>query len=79
MRAGREPGDVTDLDEQPGSTGGSDAVQLRQRGAGRREQRFEFLVGGFRAFIDPLEISDQFGSNPAPGLARGVAGADFSQ
>ena len=33
-----EPGDVADLDQQPGRTGGSDAVQVDQAGAGRGDQ-----------------------------------------
>ena len=33
-----EPGDVADLDQQPGGAGGADAVQVDQRGAGRGEQ-----------------------------------------
>ena len=74
VRAAGEPGDVPDLDQQPGRTGGSDAVQLRERGAGLGEQLFEFFVGGLRALIDPLEIGDQFRGNTRrvlPAVSRG--------
>jgi hypothetical protein len=34
----REPGDVADLDQQPGGAAGADAGQVEQAGAGRGEQ-----------------------------------------
>ena len=34
-----EPGDLADLDQQPGRTRGSDALKVQQPGAGRGEQR----------------------------------------
>jgi len=50
-----EPGDVADLDQQPGRTGGSDAVQVQQPGAGRFDQLGELLVGGLGAGVDLLQ------------------------
>ena len=48
-----------DLDQQPGRAGGSDAVQVRQRGAGGGEQSGELGVGGLPALVDTLEVADQ--------------------
>ncbi len=75
----REPGDVTNLDEEPGRTGGADAVQIEQSGSRLRQQFGELLVGGFLAGIDPLEVTDQLGSHPASGLADGIAGTDLGE
>jgi hypothetical protein len=53
---GREPGDVTDLDQQPGGAGGADAVQVEQPGACLFDQGGELLVRGLLACADPLEV-----------------------
>ena len=74
-----EPGDVADLDQQPGRAGGADAVQVHQAGAGRGDQLGEFLVRGLLALIDPLEVADQLGGDPPTGLAGDVARADRGQ
>ena len=39
----------------------------------------ELLVRGLLAGIDPLQVADQLGGDPAPGLARGVTGPDLGQ
>jgi hypothetical protein len=75
--AGGEPGDVGDLDQQPGGNGGADAVQVHQRGAGGGDQRFEFGGGGL-ALVDPLEVADQLAATrrralPAASRGRPVA------
>ena len=75
----REPGDVADLDQQPGGAGGADAVQVEQTGAGGFDQLGELLVGGLLPGIDPLQVSDQLGGDPAAGLADDVAGPDLGQ
>jgi len=59
VRPGREPGDVTSLDQQPGSAGRSDPMQAGQRGPGGRKQRGKFLVGGLGALVDALQVADQ--------------------
>ena len=69
-----EPGDVADLDQQPGRTGRSDAVQVQQAGPGGRDQVDEFLVGGLLAGIDPLQVGDELGGDAFAGLAGGVPG-----
>jgi hypothetical protein len=71
-----ESGDVADFDQQPGGTGRSDAVQVQQGSAGRGDQRFEFLVGGLLAGIDPFQVADELGCNSASGFPSDVARSD---
>ena len=47
MRPGREPGDVADLDQQPGGAGRADPVQVSQSGAGGPEQLVSSLFAAF--------------------------------
>ena len=68
------PGDVTDPDQQPSGAGGADAVQVHQAGAGGGEEFFELFVRGLLAGVDPLEVRDQLGRDPASGLAHDVPG-----
>jgi hypothetical protein len=49
-----EPGDVADLDQQPGRTRGTDAVQFHQRGADGGDQLLQFLVGGLLALVEAV-------------------------
>lgn len=79
MGLGREAGDVTDLDQQPCGTGGSDAVQVQQAGAGLLDQLGELLVRGLLPRIDLLQVSDQLGRDPATGLADDVSWSDLGQ
>ena len=79
MVAVGEPGDVADLDQQPGGAGGADAVEVDQAGSGRGDEFGELLVGCLLAGIDPFEVADQFRGDAAPGLAGGVAGADLGE
>ena len=74
-----EPGDVADLDQQPGGAGGADAVQVQQRGAGRGDEVLELLVGGLLAGVDPLEVADSSAATRRAGLADRVARADLGQ
>jgi hypothetical protein len=53
---GREPGNVTDLDQQPGGAGGADAVQAEQCGACLFDQGGELLVRGLLARVDPRPL-----------------------
>ena len=54
-------------------------MQVRQGGAGGREQRAEFLVRVLLALVDAFQVADQLGGDPAAGLARGIAGTDPGQ
>jgi len=72
--AGGEAGDVSDLDQQSRSAGGSDAVQVQQAGAGRCDELPELFVRGLPPRVDPLEVRDQLGRDPASGLAHDVPG-----
>src|SRR3954447_18915311 len=74
-----EPGDVADLDREPCCTGGPDAVQVQQPGAGGSDQFAELLVGILLPGIDPLQIADQLSSEPASGLAGHVTCPDLRQ
>ena len=74
-----EPGDVTDLDQEPGRSGGADAVQVQQPGAGGLEQGDELFVGLLLALIDPLEIDDQFESDPLAELPDIVFWSDAGE
>ena len=76
MRLAGEPGHLTDPGQQPGSTRRADPVQVSQGSAGGPEQRAEFLVRLLLALVDPFQVADQLGGDPAAGLARGIAGAD---
>src|SRR5665647_2007091 len=71
-----EPGDVPDLDQQPGRPGGADAGQVQQVGAGGPDEVGELFVGCLLALVGPLEVGDQFGGDAAADLARGIPGAD---
>jgi len=70
---GWEPGDVGDFDQEPGSTGRADAVQVEQAGAGRGHQGPELFVGGLPAGVVLLEVGDQLGRESATRLADQVA------
>src|SRR5450756_2113593 len=74
-----EPGDVADLDQQPRGPRGADAGQVQQAGARGPDEFGEFLVGGLLALVGPLEVADQFGSDPAANLARGVPRPHLAQ
>ena len=63
--AWREPGDVADLDEQPGGAGWAHPVQVGQGGAGPGEQRGEFFVRVFLALTASFQVADQLGGDPA--------------
>ena len=52
----REPGDISDLDQQPGGAGWADPLQAHQRGPGRLERRDQFPVGGLLALVDALQV-----------------------
>src|SRR5215469_7941264 len=71
-----EAGDVANLDEQPGRAGWSDAVELSECAAGGGEQLAQFLVGRLLALVDPLQVTDQLCSDPAPRLAGRIPGPD---
>jgi hypothetical protein len=58
---------------------GAYAAQVEQAGVGGPEQLGEFLVGGLLAGVDPLEVSDEFGGDAAPGLPDDVAGTHLGQ
>ena len=79
MVAVGEPGQVADLDEEPGGAGGVDAVQAQQRGAARRHEGPELLVGGLLARVDPLQVGHELGRDTLAGLADLIARADPSQ
>jgi hypothetical protein len=79
VRPGREPGDVADLGQQPGSAGRADPVQVSQGGASGPEQHAEFPVCVLLALVDAFQVADQLGGDPATGLARGIAGPDGGQ
>ena len=74
-----EPGDVADLDQQPGRPGGSDAGQVQQAGPGGGDELTEFLVRGLLPGVDPLQISDELRGDPAPGLPGHIALPDLGQ
>jgi hypothetical protein len=82
---GREPalvgeaGDVTDVAQQPCRAGRTDAVQVRHGAAGGSHQLLEFGVGGLDALVDPGELGDHLGGEPAAGLAGDVTRADGGQ
>ena len=74
MGSAGEAGDVADLDQQPGRTGGSDPVQVQQRGSGLGQQRLELFVRGLGAPVDSLEVADEFGGErrrALPAASRG--------
>ncbi len=79
MAAVGEPGDVADLDQQPGGAGGADAVQVHQRGPGGCHQLAQLLVRSLLAPVDPLQVGDQLRGDPATGLAGCVARTDLRQ
>ena len=68
-----EPGDVADLDQQPGSTGGADAVQVKQAGAGGPDQCLEFLVRRLGAGVDLLQVHYQLHRDALAGLRDDIA------
>jgi hypothetical protein len=74
-----EAGDVTDLDEQSGCAGWTDAMQLSECAAGRGEQFAEFFVGGLLAPLGSLQVTDQLGGHALARLAGGIARPDSRQ
>jgi hypothetical protein len=61
-----EPADVAaDVGERAGGTGGSDAVQVHQRGAAGDHQLGEVLRHGPDLLVDALEFDDQLDHEPA--------------
>ena len=79
MRPGREPGDVTGLDQQPGGAGRSDPMQAGQRGSSGRKQRRQLFVGGLGALVDALEVADQLGRHLPACPACRIARADLGE
>jgi hypothetical protein len=72
---GREAGDVTDVDEQPGRAGRADAVERQQRGAGRLDVLAQFLVGGLLPRVGLLGVGMSSAATPrrtSPAASRGV-------
>src|SRR5665647_699916 len=76
---GREPVpvdeavDVADVGQEPGRTGGADAVQvLKGRFAGDHEF-LQFLLDGLDLLVEALELVDQLDHETAPGLAHDVS------
>ena len=63
-----EPGDVAGLDQEPCGAGRADPFQGSQRGAGGLQRRGQLLARGFLALVDPLQVADQLGGDPPPGL-----------
>jgi hypothetical protein len=76
VRPVREPGHVAYFHQQPGSSGRTDAVQVCQRGAGGLEQFSQLFAGGLLALVDALQVADQLGRDPAPGVACRIPRAD---
>src|SRR6266487_433435 len=77
VRPVREPGHVAYFRQEPGGSGRADAVQVGQRGGGGLEQVSQLFAGGFLALVDALQVADQLGRDPAPGLACRIPRADF--
>ena len=75
----REPGDISDLDQQPGGAGWADPLQAHQRGPGRLERRDQFPVGGLLALAGALQVRDQLRGDPAAGLPGPVPRPDPAQ
>jgi hypothetical protein len=73
-RGCREPTDVADVAEDAGGSGGPDAVQVSQAGAGLVEQFGELLVRGLDLLVDRGEIIDRLRGELAAGLADQVCG-----
>jgi hypothetical protein len=77
--AGGKIGDVPDLHQQPGGAGRPDPVQAHQRGAGGLDSGGQLLVGGLLALVDPLQVGDQLGGDPAAGLPVRIPWPDPGQ
>ena len=66
--------------EQPGRAGRADAVQVQSASVPvAATQLGQFLVRRLLALVDPLEIADQLGGDPAAGLAGDVPRAHGGQ
>ena len=76
---GRESGDVADLDQAPGCTGGADAVQVHQPGPGRSHELAQLFVGGLLPGVDPFQVCDELGCEASAGLAGHLTWPDLSQ
>ena len=62
--------------EQPGRARRADAVQLQQRGTLSFDQDGDFFLARLDLLVGALELGDQLGGEPAPGLPGGVTRPD---
>jgi len=65
---GAEPADVTDVADEPGGAGGTDAVELDQRAAGRGDELTKVLVRRFDLGVDGGQFVDEFTGQLVAGL-----------
>lgn len=72
-------GDVTDLDEQPGRTGGTDAMKSEQAGAGGGHELGELLVRFLLAPVGLLQVGHHLQRDTLAGLAHDVTRSDTGQ
>ena len=66
------PVDVAGVGQQPRCAGGADAVQLEQRGVPGLDEGGDFFLAGLDLAVDAVQLGDQFGGEPAPGLPDNV-------
>jgi len=76
---GREPGDVTDVAEQPRRSGRADPVQPHQVAAGLGEQGGQLLLRRLDPSVDDVEFIDQLGGQVPAGLTDHVTGGHVSE
>jgi hypothetical protein len=72
----RNRADVTDVAEDAGGADRPDAIEISQRGAGRRNRFGEPLIAVFELPVQPDDVGEQFGRELAAGPAGDVTGPD---
>src|SRR6266487_2794953 len=77
--AAGEPGDVTDVAEQPGGAGRADAVQRLDLAAGNLDQPGELPIRGLDLPIDGFDLLDELPGEPVTGAPDQVGGFDAGQ
>src|SRR5204863_613833 len=79
VSAAGEPGDVTDVADEPGGAGRADAVQCLDLAAGTLDQLGELAIRGLDLRIDGFDLLDQLAGELVTGAPDQVGGFDGAQ
>ena len=75
----REPGDVPDISQDPGSASRADAVDVHQVRARREDRRFELGFHALEPGVQAVQVLEFLRGQPAAGLPGQVTGTHRGQ